>query len=138
MFLSCFFPGRMIFATDRTTFGEVLGEHIHDIQEVTYTYSSDHGNQQKPQRAENREELLEYLSDLEIEKLIGDYEVPCQEEGLRIFLETKDQNCTFVIEGEYIVCYVYDIESKENSRIQYHVVDKNWFSHYDKRACGNT
>lgn len=138
MFLSCFFPGRMIFATDRTTVGEVLGEHIHDIKEVTYTYSSDHKNQQKLQRAENREELLEYLSDLEIEKLIGDYEVPCQEEGLRIFLETKDQNCTFVIEGEYIVCYVYDIESKENSRIQYHVVDKNWFSHYDKRACGNT
>ena len=81
---------------------------------------------------------MEYLSELEIEKLIGDYEVPCQEGSLRIFLETKDQNCTFVMEGEYIECYLYDIESKENSRIQYHVVDKNWFSHYDKRACGNT
>lgn len=138
MFLSCFFPGRMIFATDRTTLGEVLGEHIHDIKEVTYTYSTDHGNQKKPKQAENREELLEYLSDLEIEKLIGDYEVPYQEEGLSIFLETKDQNYTFVIAGEYIECYVFDVSSGENSRIQYHVVDKNWFSHYDKRACGNT
>ena len=54
MFLSCFFPGRMIFATDRTTVGEVLGEHIHDIKEVTYTYSSDHKNQQKLQRAEKQ------------------------------------------------------------------------------------
>lgn len=137
MFLSCFFPGRILFATDRTTFGKVLGEHIHNIKEVTYTYSTDCGNQKKPKQAENREELLAYLSDLEIEKLIGDYEVPCQEEGLRIFLETKDQNCTFVIEGEYIVCYVYDMESKENSRMQYHVVDKNWFSHYDKKVYGN-
>ena len=128
----------MIFATDRTTLGEVLGEHIHDIKEVTYTYSTDHGNQKKPKQAENREELLEYLSDLEIEKLIGDYEVPYQEEGLSIFLEIKDQNYTFVIAGEYIECYVFDVSSGENSRIQYHVVDKNWFSHYDKRACGNT